>query len=320
LRQRRAITDASDQVTKAYGCELPVERDAISLTDWIESIMLVEELCEISETDLRGRLVEQGGNDSDGQAAPGRQQVEDVLREVERRSRHAPGSYPFQRGRYGITLANKRLLQVYAFLLWLSLPNSPFHSKIYSNEVTPLFDYLGEAALVTLLGPGARAIRFGWPVSGDRPTGPRKALVWLTGHMRVTHDPTAPISPTLKDGGVDVVLWRPFSDGRGGFPIILAQCTVGRSEWQRKGQDIKRALWRRYLGLGWDPATTLVVPFCVQEPDRFKAWDIACHDVSFIVDRLRLLELLDDVDSADIPHREQIEQWTSDRAQELALS
>jgi hypothetical protein len=306
-------------VSKTYGCELPPDRDAISLTDWAEAVMLVEQLADFSEADLRGRLVEQGHDLGGEDEAPGRQAVEDILREVERRARHAPDSYPFRHGDFGIELVNTRLVQIYSFLLWLSLPNSPFRRNVYSNTVTPLFDYVGQAGLGTLMGSEVRSIRFGWPVSGGRPTGSRKALVWLTERMRVDHDSTAPVSQRLKDGGVDVVLWRPFSDGRAGFPILLAQCTVGLAEWQQKGRDIQRSLWRRYLGLGSDPATTLVLPFCVQEPDRFEAWNIVTHDVSFIVDRLRLLELLDGIEPGDIPECGRIEKWTSEREDELSL-
>lgn len=306
-------------MTRTFACSLPVERDALSLTDWAEAVMLIEQINEFSDTDLRGRIAEHhDGVDDDEE--PGRQEVEDVLREVERRTRHAPNVYPFVRNSVGIELANPRLLKVYAFLLWLSLPNSPFREKVYTNAVTPLFDFLGQAALSTLLGPRVEAIRFGWPVSGARPTGPRKALVWLTEQMQLTHDGQAPISPKLKDGGVDVVLWRPFRDGRGGFPIMLAQCTVGRSEWQKKGRDISTNLWRRYLGLGCDPVTTLVLPFCVRQPDRFEEWNVVSHDVTFIVDRLRLLELLEVVELEDIPEFDQIAQWTDARETELLLA
>jgi hypothetical protein len=319
LRNSRARLNTSSEVSRTYACELPLDRDALSLTDWAEAVMLVEQLQEFSESDLRGRLVEQASEEDDEEPR-GRQYVEDVLREVSRRARHAPDAYPFRRGAVGIELSNPRLLTVYTFLLWLSLPNTPFRRKIYTNAVTPLFDHVGEAALATLLGPGARVVRFGWPVSGGRPTGPRGALRWLATQMNVHHDDDAPVSQALKDAGVDVVLWRPFEDRRAGFPILLAQCTVGQAEWKRKGCDIRRPLWRRYLGLGWDPPTTLVLPFCVEDPDRFQSWNLVSHDVSFIIDRLRLLELLASVERTDIPEVARIEQWTAERRDDLILA
>jgi hypothetical protein len=307
-------------MSPAYGCDFPVERDAITLTDWAEAVMLVEEMAEFSEADLRGRIIEQAEVEPDEDEIPGRQQVEDILREVDRRARFAPASYPFRRGEYGIERSDQRLIGIYAFLLYLSMPDTPFRRQVYSNAVTPLFDFVGAAALSDLLGGEAQVIRFGWPVTGDRPTGPRKALLWLTAELGLSHDKGAPLSEGLKDGGVDVVLWRPFEDGRGGFPILLAQCTVGRREWQKKGRDIQRPIWRRYLGLGWDPPTALVLPFCVHQPDRFHAWDLANHDVSYIIDRVRLLELLSSVKPTDITEHERIREWTSERARDLALT
>lgn len=307
-------------MTVVYGCEFPSQRDVITLTDWAEAVMLVEGISEFSEADLRGRIVEQAEDEVAADEIPGRQQTEDILREVARRARHAPSTYPFRRGGYGIERANERLVAVYAFLLFLSMPETPFRKTVYSNAVTPLFDFVGAAALADLLGTEAQVIRFGWPVSGGRPTGPRTALEWLSAELGLDHDKTAPVSQAVKDAGVDVVLWRPFKDGRAAFPILLAQCTVGRVEWQRKGRDIQRSLWRRYLGLGWDPPTALVLPFCIHEPDRFEAWGLVNHDVSYIVDRIRLMELLSNVEQQDISEHAQIEQWTTARERELALN
>lgn len=307
-------------MSSVYGCEFPSKRDAISLTDWAEAVMLVEEIDEFSEADLRGRIVEQAEDEVAGEELPGRQHVEDILREVARRAKHAPDAYPFIRNEYGIERVKDRPTGIYSFLLYLSMPEAPFRNKVYGNAITPLFDYVGAAALADLLGAKACVIRFGWPVSDGRPTGPRAALVWLTDRLGLEHDKLAPLSEKLKDGGVDVVLWRPFKDGRGGFPILLAQCTVGHREWQKKGRDIQRPLWRRYLGLGWDPPTALVLPFCVHRPDRFQAWDIANHDVNYIIDRIRLLELLGGVEPGDIPKHDQIQQWTSECERELALA
>jgi len=307
-------------MSPVYGCEFPSERDAISLADWAEAVMLVEEISEFSEADLRGRIVEQAEDEVADEELPGRRHVEDILREVARRQNFAGVGYPFRRSEYGIERADDRLLGIYSFLLYLSIPETPFSKRIYSNAVTPLFDRVGAAALADLLGTKANTIRFGWPISEDRPTGPRTALKWLAGQLGLEHDTTAPISPNMKDGGVDVVLWRPFQDGRGGFPILLAQCTVGRTEWQKKGRDIQRPTWQRYLGLGCLPTTALVLPFCVHQPDRFEEWGIASQDVSYVIDRIRLLELLADVEPTDIVQHGQIQQWTSECERELALA
>jgi hypothetical protein len=205
-------------------------------------------------------------------------------------------------------------------LLLLSMREAPFRDSVYSNEITPLFDFVGAAALADLFGSKARTIRFGWPVTGERPNGPRAALEWLAAQLGLKHDSASPLRKRLKDGGVDIVIWRPFEDGRVGFPVLLAQCTVGYREWEKKGRDIQRSLWRTYLGLPGSPPTALVLPFCVHRPDRFEVWEIVSHEVTFLIDRIRLLDLLAEVDPATIIEHEKIDRWTSERVQDLALS
>jgi hypothetical protein len=307
-------------MSPVYGCDFPSQRDALTLTDWAEAVMIVEQLSELSEADLRGRIVEQAQDEVGEEEIPGAQHVEDILREVGRRERLAPGAYPFCRTEFGIGRSDERLLAIYAFLLVLSMPEVPFRESVYANEVTPLFDFLGAAALTDLLGSQTKTIRFGWPISGERPTGPRQALVWLAAELGLEHNRKAPLRPRLKDGGVDVVLWRPFRDGRLGFPVILAQCTVGRREWEKKGRDISTKLWREYLGLPRSPATALVLPFCIYQPDRFDVWDIVSYEVNFVIDRVRLLELLAEIDVATIDQHERITEWTSERVRDLALA
>jgi hypothetical protein len=306
-------------MSQVYGCDFPSDRDALTLTDWAEAVILVEELAELSEADLRGRIVEQAEDEVAEDEPPGRQLVEDILREVGRRAKYAPDTYPFRRTEFGIERADTPFLTIYSFLLILSMREAPFRESVYSNEVTPLFDFVGAAALSDLFGTRAHMIRFGWPITGDRPSGSRGALEWLADQLGLTHDKSAPVNQKLKDGGVDVVIWRPFQDGRLGFPVLLAQCTVGQREWEKKGRDIQKTLWRRYLGLPGSPPTALVLPFCVHHPDRFEAWDAVSHEVTFLVDRIRLLDLLAEVDPTTITEHEKIDSWTTKRVQDLAL-
>jgi hypothetical protein len=307
-------------MSQVYGCDFPSDRDAITLTDWAEAVMIVEDLAEFSEADLRGRIAEQTDDEAAGDEASGRQHVEDVLREVSRREKFASEAYPFRRTEFGIQRVNSPHLSIYSFLLFLSMREAPFRDSVYSNEVSPLFDFVGAAALSDLFGSRARTIRFGWPITGERPTGPRVALEWLASQLGLKHDKDAPLRARLKDGGVDVVIWRPFEDGRVGFPILLAQCTVGYREWEKKGRDIQRKLWSKYLGLPSSPPTALVLPFCVHRPDRFEVWEIVSHEVTFLIDRIRLLDLLAAVDPTSILDHDKIRAWTEERMQDLALA
>ena len=69
---------------------------------------------------------------------------------------------------------------------------------------------------------------------------------------------------------MDVVAWRPYADGRPGFILLLAQCTVAR-DTEKKAKDIEESFWRDYFTLRWDSLTALVVPYCIsmQEEERW---------------------------------------------------
>ena len=194
--------------------------------------MIIESRDSVSTADIRDRLQQVGGDGNSGgepeaEEVPFMQEVEDILREVERRVSEAPGSYPFERDGDEVARADGVDPALYLFLLLLSIEHVPFRKETYNNSVGPLFDYLSQAALQTLLGPGWRSLRFGWPIHAldQRPSGPRKALVWLAGQLGLTHEKSSALRKRGKDMGVDLVFWRPFADGEPGFLVLLVQCT-----------------------------------------------------------------------------------------------
>lgn len=306
--------------------EPPVARDAASLADWAEALMFVEDLETLSDTDLRDRLSEIGPSDQEEEEAdlaPYSQEVEDILREVASRSTDMGGAYPFARTAEGIARRDAGLdSDLYQFLLYLSLRDAPFRKETWSKDVSPLFDFVGEAAVRTLLGAGAVSRRFGWPVTAavPRPTGPRQALVWLAKEMGTTHDSSTAIKSRGKDMGVDVAVWRPFDDQRPGFPVLLVQCTVSSREWSTtKIKDINVRLWQSYLRQGFEPMSALVVPFRISSPGGLEAWDLGSHDVTMIIDRSRLAELLAQVDPSTITDVSSIRSKVGDWQGRLAI-
>lgn len=94
--------------------------------------------------------------------------------------------------------------------------------------------------------------------------------------------------PRRQDGGVDVIAWRGFKDGKSGFPIVLVQCTI-QAELLAKSLDIDVRNWSSWLELVHDPVTVLAVPQVV--PANSEDWnELALKNMIF--DRLRILELL----------------------------
>jgi hypothetical protein len=114
-----------------------------------------------------------------------------------------------------------------------------------------------------------------------------------------------------KDGGVDVIVWKPFKDNKIGFAAILAQCTVA-IDWPPKSKDIGTDLWRGHLDFGKDPITALAIPFVV--PSQFDKWDELSRNVHLVLDRLRLCELLEGI---TLSNKADFDRWVVDELKSM---
>ncbi|MGI8792305.1 MAG: hypothetical protein ACR2H3_03890, partial [Acidimicrobiales bacterium] len=153
-------------------------------------------------------------------------------------------------------------------------------------EMAEVFEDLVVAASAALLGPGANAVRFGWPSKIGRPPEFYGAIEWLAGRMGIKPG-SAYRPPRRKDGGVDVVAWHPFPDGRSGFPVMLVQCTL-QGEVITKASDVDTRYWAGWLTLDNEPATALAIP---QTIPAGVIWDeVAVR--TLILERIRIAGLL----------------------------
>lgn len=141
--------------------------------------------------------------------------------------------------------------------------NSPLNSR------EQVFEELVLDALRSWLGPDSIGLRFGWPSDSGRPPEFPDAIRWLSSKMNIELG-NAYRPPIRKDGGVDVIVWRPFGDQRSGFPIVLAQCTL-QKDLISKSRDIDVANWSGWLALDRPPITVLATPRHVDESsERWK--------------------------------------------------
>jgi hypothetical protein len=148
------------------------------------------------------------------------------------------------------------------------------------------FERLGAKAMEGLLGEPASAVRFGWPSDEGRPPEFNLAIKWLAERMGIA--PGAGYRPPRrKDGGVDVVAWRPFPDRRSGFPVFLVQCTL-QERIQDKALDIDTRIWSSWLTLDSEPSTVLAVPGTISSPEVWNEIALRC----LVLDRIRLCGLL----------------------------
>jgi len=171
-------------------------------------------------------------------------------------------------------------------------PNSVFRSQMKIDDIqvcAEIFERSATVAIRELLGGSAEAMRFAWPSESGRPQEFSDAIRWLSEKMGLRVG-AGFRPPRRKDGGVDVVAWRPFIDGRSAFPVILAQCTI-QADVLTKSLDIDLRSWSNWLMLLRDPATVLTVPFVLTASSE--DWnEVSQRHV--ILDRFRLVELLQD--------------------------
>ena len=214
--------------------------------------------------------------------------------EIDRRQRIAGLAYPFVKENSSVRVRSTSSSEFYKFLLLLSLKKSPLRKGKKYNEVDELFDKVVGEAVKNHFGNGTKILRFGWPPSEKRPHNFKKALDWLSGETGVrTGNNTG--TPKNKDGGVDIVAWKPFLDNRTAFLIALVQCTV-QLDWFPKAKDIHDMLWLARLDTARPAILSLAIPFIIET--NYDKWDDLRRLVNLVFDRLRLSEYLATSDSS----------------------
>jgi hypothetical protein len=317
---------------------MPTGDDVAALADWAELRVLTVDIEGVSMSRLEQLLRGEGTDAAEEELAldaddddetelelvdEGRGErevrIEQLLDEVALRLRLGPKLYPFEHRDERLIRRDAPGSEVYIFLLTLSSEEASFRAERRAHQVEAAFDNIALEALRRYLGRGAAAIRFARNAHdpNDNTTRPRRfqeAIEWLRGQLvlppgiltppdeeLVIHweeDANAAHPPlnSYSDAGVDVVAWWRFADDRAGAPVLLAQCTV-QIEWGEKTKDISVELWKKWIDFETvPPQTALVIPFAVSR--SLEQWANRTITAGVIIDRLRLLELLDEL-SAD---------------------
>ena len=229
------------------------------------------------------------------------------LRTMARRSAAVGEAYPF-RVAAGAAAREHASRSVWSALLLMG-SEGPLRRSLDVAVAAAHLERITAAASRFLLGPDTQSVRFGWPSEDGRPVEFPDAVRWLAGLMKVPVG-TSYRPPVNKDGGVDVVAWRPFPDGRSGFPVVLVQCTLERN-YAHKAADVDRRVWSGWLRLDVDPTTALAVPDVVAAGEDWNA--LATRTV--VLDRIRLASLLPAVNEDDrlVP----VADWAEDQLEQL---
>ena len=254
-----------------------------SLTDWFEVAFLAAGSRTKTHAQLRDTLT--------AAVAASAEEVELasnlVFKEIRRRRQICGSRYPFVIEEKVVLYDDAADSEFYKFLLLLVV--SPFlRNERRQLEVDELFDNVVVDAVKGYLGEGSVAVRFGWPVSGGRPRKFDAAISWLTAQMNLQPGVGATL-PASKDGGVDIVGWKPFNDRKAAYVVILAQCTI-RTNWIPKARDIIDMVWLAWLDTGRPVVIALAIPFII--PPQFDRWDSLRRTVGVVFDRLRICQYL----------------------------
>lgn len=215
-------------------------------------------------------------------------QVASGLKVMERRSNLLGSRYPFQVNDFAVVFDQTMEISSYTYLLLITRPTSSvsWQSPVPTQEESDLFEEVVALALKDYLGEPAEAIPFGWPSKFGRPQEFPLAIDWLANKLSLKLG-GAFRPPRRKDGGVDVVAWKPFNDRRSGFPIYLVQCTL-QKEYVSKSRDIDLRIWAGWLEMDRDPITILAIPRSISQGE---SWNEVTAN-SIIFERFRLVESL----------------------------
>lgn len=313
----------NDIATLADWAELLVltqSRDGISTARLTE--LLLGEGSDAAEEEFDREVADGGEGDTlelgliDDGRGEREMKIEQLLDEVALRLSLGPSLYPFERHDERLIPREAVGASVYIFLLVISWPEASFRGQRRAFQIEAAFDNIALTAMRRYLGREARGIRFARNAHNandntQRPQRFREAIEWLrlqlmlsrgfdeppdeelVRHWEADANADHPPLNSYSDGGVDIVVWWRFADEKRGAPVMLAQCTV-QIEWSEKTRDIPVELWKKWIDFETvPPQTALVIPFAISR--TAEQWANRTITAGVIIDRLRLLELLNEL-------------------------
>ncbi len=177
-----------------------------------------------------------------------------IAEEVDRRSSMMKQAYPF-----GITKGSSLSYRpsrsgVYEFCLAAAL--NPAGEIEGMPKASAVFELIARDVLASHLGDGARGFRAGAPSYDFEKRGSSARETFLAlekecGEFHWCPEAGFPEEPTfnhLRDAGLDIVVWKPWLDGRLGQLFAIGQCACGKNDVDAsKGRELSPARLRIWL-------------------------------------------------------------------------
>ena len=255
-----------------------ITNDGVSITNAHRQINYISDEIDEGDYDEDDRLYDQ---------------LQEALKEVDRRTKACRGKYPFATDNNSIIPnpeCNDTHKLIYKYLLLATRLNMTEHKLVNQINGTLLFEFLSSLVAKEYFGNKAESIVFGTGVQG----GFREKINDLTqklgegGQYKDTEDSTH----DEKDGGLDIVVWKPFSDKSKGKVIGFGQCKTG-TEWRNEAGRLNPS---DFCSIYFDrqPLVTPVKMFFVSEIFR-NNYEKLSTKAGVIFDRCLIMDFLPEI-------------------------
>lgn len=289
--------------------------DSNASADWLEASVLFDGP-EISRGDVVDLLLEEQICD-DGNQDLAHQIAEEAWRELGRRQRW--GGLPET-----VEVSNSKIVGVEdwrrdvirAFFVLLAIQKIfPQWSSERQSFVTQgnLFEKVVEKICPALL-PGWNTYRAGWSTENTKRIPEIVADLTNLINVRGAIDLSEWSRPEDKDGGLDLVCYRDFGDGREAMPVFFLQCASGKN-WRDKVNTPNADLWYKCLNAAVRPSTGIVAPFVIADWELRRA---ALMGQVVVFDRIRAMSAANEFEIAiGCDLYEEVLEWMEPRVQDL---
>lgn len=248
-----------------------------------------------SATDLThflGRIDENEYSDGIPEEEKIPERVENAFSEIERRAESCRDGYPFLLGNTGDTLhaipttSNDRYI-IYKYLLLATRLNMKSNRKHAGIDGTHLLEELSAETCLEYFGDRAESMVFGTAAGSPSFRGKINDLCRRIGEGGGFKSRTASQGHE-RDGKLDVVVWKHFSDGMAGKLIAFGQCKTGTSYRNTLTQLQPDSFCRK-----WMQDFPTIIPmrmFFLAEALPQATWFNFVSDTGLLFDRCRIVD------------------------------
>ncbi len=229
--------------------------------------------------------------------------LEDALIEIRERRNRTQNKYPFtiDHSVVKLNIDDGLIYYIYSYLL-LATRSSMQGKKRYAAGIdgTLLFEELSEIVAKSYFGDNTKSLIFGTSTTTETSFNEKvQTLLNSLGEGGVFKNPIGSTG-RQNDGKLDIVVWKPFQDNRGGQLIGLGQCKTGTSWRNSIGQLQPSAFFGSYTTCS--PYHDPVRLFFVAE-SCLESWEETVRIAGILFDRCRCMRCFPEDISTDLFER-----------------